>query len=552
MPSFVQNNSNFNTTSAVTSITVTCTAVGSGHLVCGFICGTDASQTCTVKDNNGVSATMVPNSSGVNDTNGNRSWMYYAPNVSGAPTSYVATFSASTGTVVAITLQEWSGIATTSPLDQSNISNVASAATVTGTSVTTTQANELCFSGVIADTNSPGTISAGTNFAWTIRNNSSAGGGADESFVQSSAGSVAGQFKFSTAAGCQLGIMTFKPSAAAQNPFIPNPSQYDLPLADYSRNWYQHWQTRFQQTRPVNWNQFDWPNPRGNPRPDEFYSFDNVQFLVRQPASFFHNYDFPNPYPIQWYRSWEFNNVQFLVREPASRFKQYDWPNPQPVTWYQWWFQTPLQHPQTLPFNQMDWPNPQPIQWYRSWELGHAAIYSVTQIPFVQSDWPLPIAPIYWDRFWSQSPGQPTPTAVLSEWNWNLPQPITWYQDYNQNLVIRIPTQAPFIQTDWPNPQPLTWYRDYNQNLVIYLPTSAQPFNQYDWPVPKTPQPIDQFYFQALVPLLPPPPPPPTQVISGRTWTREEWTKKLTEYTRIKQNLSLLGKYAAQARWSKR
>lgn len=539
MPTFVQKGVNANTGTASTTVAVTgLTAIGAGHLVCGMVMAQTLSATCTVKDGSGNSATMVPSSSGLNDTpNSNQMWMYYiAPSVeTGGATTVTATFNSAQANT-AITVQEWSGIQSTSPLDQSSLTNIAASTTPTGTSVTTTANGELCIACNAPDGGSPGTVTAGTNFAWTLRNSSASSLAFDESFVQSTAGAVAAGFKFTSSVSSQIGIMTFK-AAATNNPFV---SKFlDLPPAYY--------QTPNNSGSLITW------------------LSDRTRFLVQQPASFFHNYDFPNPYPVTWYKDYSFSNVQFISQQPASFFRNNDQPNPYPVTWYRSWEQSLLTRPQTLPFNQKDWPNPYPVIWYRDWF--NPAIKSVVQNPFRQSDWPVPQAPQYWDRFYSQSPEPPTPTAVISEFGWQVvpgpifqvpswtfsgnaltavtttpfaqfywpvpignprpdvfysfsnveqisqqpasffhnydfpnPQPITWYEWWYNTLPFGT-MQKPTAQYDWPNPQPTSWYEYWYQALAPYFP-NIQPFNQTDWPNPRGPVPIDQFWFNNIVELL--------------------------------------------------
>lgn len=212
---FVQKNVNGVTANGGASTTVAVTQTGTaGNLGFGFVTAVDATQTCTVKDSNGVSATMLPSSSGLLDGgNGNRAWMYYFDGITGSPTSVTATYSLSC-TTRGITYQEWSGQASPS-FDQSNLSNVASSTTPTGTAVTPGVNGELIFAGVVPDSGNATTISIGNNVAWAIRNNPDGNGPSDESFVQAVAASITGKFGFASAQASQLGIMTFKPATVA-------------------------------------------------------------------------------------------------------------------------------------------------------------------------------------------------------------------------------------------------------------------------------------------------------------------------------------------------
>ena len=78
------------------------------------------------------------------------------------------------------------------------------------------------------------------------------------------------------------------------------------------------------------------------------------------------------------------------------------------------------------------------------------------------------------------------------------------------------------------------------------------PFVQSDRLLSKGYPPIDQFWL-ANTSLLPIPTPIPVQSdTGGRTWTNEEWTKKLTEYVRLRQpkllTFSEMGKMGGRPR----
>lgn len=458
-------------------------------------------------------------------------------NITGGQTTITVTFGSGSGNPAEAVADEYSGaIAAADPTDGHAIVQRLSPGTgtnaITSSSITTTVNGDLIYGVVFDEGHSTPIPSAGTSpLTFTGReSNSDTGDGTlvfSEDAVQTTAGSVNTAFTDATNGGTDtfiVTVMAIKPAAgAAANPIL----NFDWPIPTRT-NWYMHEQNRLHipnptlinrlnnwpNPYPVTWYQSctlslaqllpapqiinrnnDWPNPRTYiPTPiDQFYEFGNVQFLVLQPASYFHNYDFPNPQPIQWYRSWEIGRAQSL---PAPNIinRLNDWPLPQPVTWYRDWFQNLLSSTLGVvqsPFRQNDWPNPKSVTWYKDW--------SQILVQFL-----------------------PAPQVINTNQDWPNPQPVYWYRDYNQNVVITIPAQAPFNQIDWPNPQPLTWFRDHNQNLVIYLPSSVPPFNQYDWPVPKTPQPIDQFWAQTLALTIPPLPPPSVITSSGHQWTEAD------------------------------
>jgi len=184
--------------------------------------------------------------------------------------------------------------------------------------------------------------------------------------------------------------------------------------------------------------------------------------------------DFPNPYPVTWYRSWE---EQTVLPRPTP-FLPVQLPNLSPVGWYQTWtqslLQTTLAPSQTNPFVQKDWPNPRPVIWYQSWTQSFQQA-----IPFNQLDWSLP----------------KTNQPLLQTWSQSL------------NLFFQSET-FPFVQSDYPNPQRIVWYKDWSINLLetTLAPAFQAPFNQFDWPLSRTYSPIDQFWYNNLQ-LLPRPTP---------------------------------------------
>lgn len=338
--------------------------------------------------------------------------------------------------------------------------------------------------------------------------------------------------------------------------------------------------------------QSDWPVPRAAARLQDYFWSEGIQPSV--PVSTFQSQYRPNPQPITWYQSWTVNLLQTtlapIIQNP---FFQTNWPTPQSTVWYRDWFQALALN---LPINNQtivipgDFGYPRTIDWYQNWNLNllQSTLLPSFQAPFAQYDWPLPRTYTPIQQFWAE-PGNvqlpfPTPffqvvdsplpvvpqpidqtwiqslnnffqseTFPFSQKDWPLPYPIQWYKDWYQALALYLPTIIPFNQEDWPNPRtypPIDQFWSNNLNLLPQVSTT-KPFNQSDWPNPRDYQRIDESFWQNIINLFPPPPPPAAPTASGKTWTKEEWTKKLTEYVRQRQNLSMLGKYAAQARWKK-
>src|SRR5258706_60772 len=126
-----------------------------------------------------------------------------------------------------------------------------------------------------------------------------------------------------------------------------------------------------------------------------------------------------------------------------------------------------------------------------------------TQAPFLNRDWPNPRDKERLSNYtWIQL-GRSLPTVTVLPSNlrvqrdWPNPKPITWYRSWEEST--RLPRPTPFIPVDQPNPLSVYWYRDWNQNLLqnTLKPVFQAPFNQLDWPLPRTYKPIDQFWFES-------------------------------------------------------
>src|SRR6266853_418788 len=412
--------------------------------------------------------------------------------------------------------------------------------------------------------------------------------------------------------GCAVAIEIVVATAAG-NPFVNNT---DLPTRGFVYSEWQRWTesglttlptpTVLTQTLRV---KSDFPNPypvtwyrswehRGNsllPRPTPFRPIDTYAFLpiyynvniwqetgnsslpiplTPQGQPFNQDLSQNNIPNLTWYQSWTWsgNSLTAVIKSP---FSQNSWPNPQPVSWYQSWtqsFQLVIPFNQTdwplpktyqpllqtwsqslnlfyqsevFPFIQSDYPNPQRIIWYQDWfqSLLQSTLKPAFQAPFNQFDWPLPRTYQPIDQFWYNGLQLlPRPTPFFQNVDAPLPvisQPID--QTWLQNLLLFFQSNTfPFSQTDWKNPYPIYWFRDYNQNLVIYLPVGIKPFNQSDWPLSYSPQPIDQYYYQALVLNLPEPLPPPEIISSGRQITEAEVMAEVAQWWKRQEDSSLI------------
>ena len=117
----------------------------------------------------------------------------YALNIAGGPTTVTITFP--TNSYTAMSIQEYSGIATSSALDAASANNTTTVSTAandaTSNASTTTENGDLIFGGWTLTLGSPSSLNAGTGFI--MRENDFSGAGmATEDQIQSAAGPIAG------------------------------------------------------------------------------------------------------------------------------------------------------------------------------------------------------------------------------------------------------------------------------------------------------------------------------------------------------------------------
>lgn len=167
------------------------------------------SLTCTDTQNN-----TYANATNVNDaTNSQALAVCYAPNVAGGNTTVTATFTGS-ATFRRIIVNEYSGIATTAPVDatRTNIAEgTAAIDNITSLAATTTVPGDLIFGAVMDDTNPNTSIDAGTGFT---RRNITSTQLMVEDRTQPAAGSIAATATFGTAHRYLAHVVAFKAATA--------------------------------------------------------------------------------------------------------------------------------------------------------------------------------------------------------------------------------------------------------------------------------------------------------------------------------------------------
>jgi hypothetical protein len=192
--------------SGVSSVSTAFTANNtSGNLIIAFVRMSTTTQTVSVGDTAGnVYADAVNQAQTVD---GHETHIFYASKIKGGANTVTATFSG-TNNHPFIAIYEYQGVGT---LDQTARAQGSSSAPNSGSTATTTAANELLFSGLGLPSSSTGTVSAGAGFKLeqqlTVAGGSRA---ASEDGAVATTGSFAGSFAVSSSANWTCLIATFK------------------------------------------------------------------------------------------------------------------------------------------------------------------------------------------------------------------------------------------------------------------------------------------------------------------------------------------------------
>ena len=182
---------------------------------------TSANAQPTVSDSQGNTYALATTSNNTATDQGLA--VYYAANIAGGADTVTVTLNPSAG-YRRLAVQEYSGIATTNPVDVTaediNVNGSTSTDSVTSTSATTTVNGDLIF-GVATQDSGTDTISAGTGFAQRVAvNNGSDNPMLTEDLVQNAAGSVAATFTLLTPGSYQAQMVAFK-GAGNSGPSAP-------------------------------------------------------------------------------------------------------------------------------------------------------------------------------------------------------------------------------------------------------------------------------------------------------------------------------------------
>ncbi len=235
-PTYVQSNGSTNNTSATTITTTFSSSNTTSNAIINLLSWDDhTTSTFTCTDSKGD--TFTNTSIAHNTTNHQYLGICYATNVAGGSSNVVtATFGAAS-TYRRIIASEYSGIATTNPVDVT-ATNWASTGTTTTNGVTsgsapTTTNGDLIFGGVLSPVGTT-TITAGTGF--TQRNSLNNKDAAIQDKVLSTAGSVSSTQTFGSANAYVANMVAFRPATTNSTPpptasFTTTPSSGDIPLA---------------------------------------------------------------------------------------------------------------------------------------------------------------------------------------------------------------------------------------------------------------------------------------------------------------------------------
>ncbi len=220
---YVQGASSANDGSATTASTGFPGNTGAGDLIVVAVSwDTSGSAQAGVSDSQGNKYVLATTSN--NTTTFQALAIYYAANIKGGADTVTVTLNPSAG-YRRLEIQEYSGVATTNPVDVTaqniNLNGGTNTDGVTSTNATTTADGDLIF-GVATQDSGTDTLSAGTGFTHREAvNNGSDNPMLTEDLTQSAAGSVAATFTLSAAGSYQAQMVAFKPAGTVAAPAAP-------------------------------------------------------------------------------------------------------------------------------------------------------------------------------------------------------------------------------------------------------------------------------------------------------------------------------------------
>jgi hypothetical protein len=214
-PTYVQSGTATND-AAGTNLAASLPTSTTGNLIAVTVSwDTNASSTYSCADTQGNTYTIAVTR--IDATSKQAVGVCYAPNIIGGADTITVTFGGGSPIFRRVVVSEYSGIATSSPVDVTT-SNVAAGTTaangVTSGSATTTQAGDLIY-GSVNDTASTTTITAGTGF--TQRASVNGADTASQDQVQASSGSIASTQTFGAAHRYIATLVAFKAASTGSS-----------------------------------------------------------------------------------------------------------------------------------------------------------------------------------------------------------------------------------------------------------------------------------------------------------------------------------------------
>lgn len=201
----------FVTGSRVTSLTVTLGgSVGAGDLLVGWVAQYNAPGDVTVSDSVNGAWTRSPAAETFSDGTGDIA-LFYLPDTAASATGLTVTITAPAGAYLQGSIAEYSGVATSSPLDQFSVGQ-GSGTTVTAGPTSAVPAGELVYSALLTG-GSPGSVTPGSSQGVTYwpRSATSNGSAYEQDIVSAGAGPQTTEATLGTATDWYAVVATFRP-----------------------------------------------------------------------------------------------------------------------------------------------------------------------------------------------------------------------------------------------------------------------------------------------------------------------------------------------------
>lgn len=203
---FAQNLGNLNTASATSLAGTFGSSTVSGNLIATGARIGATGRTVTGSDSKTNTYSQAKNQ--VQTTDGHEIFAHYAPNITGGASHQTTISISGAAASIRMTLHEYSGLATSTPVDQTS-GNQGSAATLDSGAATTTQADELIFG--VGSNASGFTFTAGTSFLNLVASPSGATAKqAGEDRIVAATGSYSASFTIPSGDNWACLMVTFK------------------------------------------------------------------------------------------------------------------------------------------------------------------------------------------------------------------------------------------------------------------------------------------------------------------------------------------------------